>query len=86
MGSIIGKAQDVPGVGCDGNASGSIALEQGCNLSPVGRPAVFDQMDALSGAQHHPATGHRDLQADGQHRRLQVGRHIVGAFIAVAQP
>ena len=48
--------------------------------------AMFDQIDPLPCAQHHPPLGDGDLQADRQDRGLEMGGHVVGPFGGMGQP
>ena len=47
--------------------------------------AVFEQIDSLPGSETRNTVGDGDIQADRHHRRLDMGRHVIGAFIGVAQ-
>lgn len=49
----------------------------------VGSCAMLKQKNTLPRAQCEAALGDRDRQMGGQKRRLDVGGHIVGAFIGV---
>ena len=53
------------------------------DLAPVRRVAVLEEIDALPGAERQPAGGHRNGERGRRQRRLDVRRHVVGAFAAV---
>ena len=50
----------------------------GCERE-MARPAVFEQIDALPGAQHHGALRYRHAEADLRQRRLDMRRHVIRA-------
>ena len=51
-----------------------------CNAPDIGGLAMFKQVDPLPCSKGHASVYHRDRQADWHHRRLDVGRHIIGTF------
>ena len=48
--------------------------------------AVFEQVEALPGAEHGPAAGNRNAERNLGQRRLDVGGHVVRAFGRVNEP
>ena len=53
------------------------------DLAGVGVGAVFPEVDALPGAEHHRATGDGDAEADTGQRGADVRGHVVVALIIV---
>ena len=60
---------------------GLFAGDVDVDLAGVGVGAVFPEVDALPGAEHHRATGDGDAEADTCQRGADVSGHVVVAFI-----
>lgn len=61
-----------------------LAAEYVQGNAPFMRPTpMLKQINALPGAERHPAVDHGNRQLDLSERRSQVRRHVVGAFVVV---
>jgi hypothetical protein len=55
-----------------------------CDLAPVRRAAMLDEVESLPGAEHEASVRERNRQLRRQQRGANMRRHIVGSFIGVA--
>ena len=60
-----------------------LAVQRGEQAAGAAAVAVLAQVDALPGAEREPAVADRQRQRRAEQRRLDVGRHVVGALDGV---
>lgn len=70
----------------EGTCGRNIQLLQMCHdFSSVRSIPMFEKVNSLPCSERQTAILDRNVQADRQHRRLDMGRHIVRTFVCVGQ-